>query len=88
MKKLIIAASIVTTSIALVFGYRVYSEANFIATTEREPFTSMDLDKAKLRKAYNQIFREVLSGDLNIDDKTEADMDELLLQRYSILTSE
>jgi hypothetical protein len=87
MKKLIIAAAVITTAIATVFGYKVYSEANFIATTEREPFTSMVLDRTVLREAYDQMFRDVLSGRLNIDDKTEAQMDELLMQRYNTLVS-
>lgn len=89
MKKfVIILIATVGTLSAAIFGWKVYAEANFIATTEREPFTNLNLDRKTLRRAYNQMFRDVASGRFDPEGLEEADMDVELMIRYNRLEVE
>lgn len=78
MNKLsIITAAVVSSAALLTF----YLKGSQDATLNRPIFDGFD--KKHLKKAYKSIFNDVLSGRLNIDDKTEAEMDALLIERYN-----
>ena len=60
-----------------------YMKGSQNATLDRPVFDG--LDKKKLKKAYNAMFRDAIAQKINIDGKTDDELDQILIQRYHAL---
>jgi hypothetical protein len=68
------------TSALVGFATTTYLVGSMKATIDRPIFK--DLDRKVLKKAYWRMFRRVITGRLDIEGKTEAQLDHELREQY------
>jgi acyl-[acyl carrier protein]--UDP-N-acetylglucosamine O-acyltransferase len=80
-----LAAALIATPVVLVAGIKFYLTGSEAATLDRPIFN--DFDKKKLKQAYKEMFREIVTGKADFDAATKSteELDAILIERYNKL---